>query len=342
LIVLGLAVACPGLAQALVIKPIFDTSITSLKNATQVESAIDAAIGLYETDLKSNVTIEIDFSWGTIDGSAVAKTAAAESLSYIYTGFTYAEVESYIKQAAAANPADTALVQAAANLPAKDPSGLNSYAITEAEAEALGLISPTATGIDGYVGFSSALSYDLDPADGTTAGAYDIEALAQHEISEVMGRMSGISSTKPTYAMPFDLYRYQGVGKPSFGYSTLAYFSINGGKTNLGTFDYGASGDRGDWVYTATTVDAFDEAARTGVDLWLSSADLTALDALGWDTAVNPGGWTTSNATTGHGQSIGGDVPEPASWSLMFVGVGFAGAGMRGRRAARVRRGVIA
>jgi hypothetical protein len=160
-----------------------------------------------------------------------------------------------------------------------------------------------------------------------------------------MGRMSGIDSTKPTDAMPYDLFRYQAAGKSSFGYSTLAYFSIDGGKTNLATFDYNTSGDRGDWIYTSTTTDAFDEAARTGTTLTLSSADLTALDALGWDTAVNPGGWKTSSAA-GYGQSIGGDVPEPASWSLMFVGVGFAGAGLRGRRAttraSRVRRRAIA
>ncbi len=329
-----LAVAIAGSAQALTIKPIFDSTITALPTAKakSVEGAIDAAIAVYEADLKSDVAIEIEFSWGKIDGASVPGADASESLSYVYTDFTYAQVEAYLRRAAAANPSDIALVTAAADLPAKDPSGLNDYAITEAEAAALGIVSPVSASLDGYVGFNSGLAYDFSTSGVAAAGEYQLESLAEHEISEVMGRLSGISSAKPTQATPYDLFRYSAKGKPSFGYGASAYFSIDGGATDLASFNASGGGDRGDWLTTAQSNDAFDATAEPGTSMGLSSADLTALDALGWDTANNPGGWTAAGVSGAHGLSLGGDAPEPGCWALMVLGVGLLGPRLRGRR----------
>jgi hypothetical protein len=339
-VALAVPIAFAAPAQALVIDPIFNSTITSLSDASQVEAAINQAIGVYESDLKSNVTIEIEFSWGTIDGSAVASDDASESLAYLYTGFTYSELSTYLKQAAAANPTDTALVTAAAHLPATSPTGLSNYAITEAEAAALGLIPPTPTSIDGYVGFSSKLSYSLNPA-STPAGEYDLVALAEHEMSEVMGRLSGLSSSKPTYATTYDLFRYSAAGKPSFSYSSAAYFSINGGVTNLGAFNDTGGGDRGDWLNTAGATDEFDSEASTGANMNLSQADLTALDALGWDTANNPGGWVTSSTASSHSAQLAGDVPEPGAWVMMILGIAPMGAMLRRRRRSAVSQALV-
>jgi hypothetical protein len=61
------------------------------------------------------------------------------------------------------------------------------------------------------------------------------------------------------------------------------------------------------------------------------------LDALGWDGANNPGGFASSGvAGVGQPGAMGdiGGVPEPTTWAMMIVGVGFAGAVMRRQRAA--------
>ncbi|HSZ53636.1 MAG TPA: hypothetical protein VK801_18860, partial [Caulobacteraceae bacterium] len=59
-------------SHALVITPVFATSITSLSNAATVEGAIRQAIGVFDTDFTSSTNIEIEFSWGTVDGQRVA------------------------------------------------------------------------------------------------------------------------------------------------------------------------------------------------------------------------------------------------------------------------------
>ena len=171
----------------------------------------------------------------------------------------------------------------------------------------------------------------------TPAGQYDFVALAEHEISEVMGRLSGLSSSKPAYATPYDLFRYSAAGKNSFSYSTAAYFSVNGGVSDLGAFNYSGGGDRGDWLTTSTTTDELRRDCDDGRRHGLSAADLTALDALGWNTANNPGGWVTADIASTHSVALAGDLPEPETWSLMILGAGFAGASLRRRRSSGAR-----
>ena len=79
--------------------------------------------------------------------------------------------------------------------------------------------------------------YDFNRADGISANAYDFQGLAMHEIEEVLGHITGLqSSSAPQYATPFDLFRYTAKGVSSFSYADHAYFSIDGGATNLGNF----------------------------------------------------------------------------------------------------------
>ena len=326
----ALAGAAPG-AQAMTITPVFDSSITSLPNAATVEGAINQAAAVFDKDFTSNVNIKINFSWGTVDGQKVSSSDVSESISYLYTGFAYSDVVSYLKSAAATNPADTVLASAVAHLPAKDPTGLNNFEITEADAQALGITPPSGMGVDGYVGFNTSDTYSFNPS-STPSGQYDFVALAEHEMAEVMGRLSGIASNSPTYATPYDLFRYSAAGKTSFSYSAAAYFSVNGGVTNLASFNNTGGGDRGDWYTTSTGTDAFDAMASKGANMGLSSADLAALNALGWDTSVNPGGWVTADIAATRGLALGGDVPEPKVWWLVIVGAGLAGASLRCRR----------
>ena len=71
---------------ALVITPVFDTTITSLSDAAAVEGAIDPAISVFDRDFSSNMDVEFGFSWGKIDGQSVSSADVSESVSYLYTG----------------------------------------------------------------------------------------------------------------------------------------------------------------------------------------------------------------------------------------------------------------
>ena len=55
-----LGLAAPAHAD-FVINATFDSSITSQTNAAAIEGAINAAIGVLEKDITSNVTVSIDF-----------------------------------------------------------------------------------------------------------------------------------------------------------------------------------------------------------------------------------------------------------------------------------------
>jgi hypothetical protein len=324
-------VALGAPAQALTIVPVFTSSVTSQSNAKLIEADIDAAAKTLDTDLKAPVTVTIDIDWGNLDGSAIPSYDISQNLASVDDGFTYAEVSSYLKTAAVTNPKDTNLVTAAASLPAKDPLPVNNFEITTADAKALGLLPPGMTNVDGYLGFNSSTKFDF----GTTAvaGEYDFEAFALHEMSELLGRQSALNASSPGAAMLFDLYRYSASGVHSFSHTAAAYFSINGGKTNLGAFYDNGVYDRGDWVSTST-LDAQNAALSAGKIFTLSTADLTALDALGWDTTVNPGGWLTAASVVSGVAGAAGGIPEPAPWTLVLIGVGLLGAALRQRQPA--------
>jgi hypothetical protein len=97
---------------------------------------------------------------------------------------------------------------------------------------------------------------------------------------------------------PFDLFRYSSPGVldiTSLIYP--AYFSIDGGITNLRTF---GSPDAADWDSSQPN-DPFDASATAGVQAAISTADITVMNVLGY-------------------QSVSA-APEPAGWTLMGLGL---------------------
>ncbi|HEV2363671.1 MAG TPA: NF038122 family metalloprotease [Caulobacteraceae bacterium] len=319
-------------AGAITIKPKFDSSITRLSNAAQIESAFNAVASHFDTSLKSKAVIYITVSWGSVGGSALPNGDIGASIDNLYDGFTYADVRSYLDAAAAANPLDKTLALAAKDLPSVNPTKKGDFAFSYADAKALGLLPPTQTLPDGFVGFKAISNYAFTKA-SMGPGLYDFRAVAAHEIEEVLGRMSALGSGGTSYAMPFDLFRYSSYLHPSFGYDTAAYFSINRGATNLGAFDYSGGGDRGDWG--SASLDVQDALLSSGKVMSIGAADFTALDALGWDAAVNPGGFSATTLRSGvEGFSA---TPEPATWAISICGIALTGAALRRRRAAKTK-----
>ena len=176
-------------------------------------------------------------------------------------------------------------------------------ALRAAEAQALGLTSAVSTS---YVGFSSSAPFSYTANATPASNLYYFIGVVEHEFSEVLGRTSMVNG-QPSYYDPMDLYRYSAPGvrdTAAGGSGSTAYFSINNGVTNLGTWNNNPSnGDLGDWYPSGPAAggyDAFNDYSNPGVINVLSANDITLMEALGWTTqATQPSGSVvvTANAT---------------------------------------------
>jgi hypothetical protein len=335
-VLLGLVGA--SAAHAMTIIPVYDSSVTSRSNAAAIEAAFGQVATEFDKAFAPAVTVKIGVSWGKVNGASIGSGNIAASRMSLLSGFTYADVKSIFRADAAAKPGDANMATLAAHLPTASPAGSRGYAIPYAEAQAVGYLPATLAVDSGYVGFSSSAVWDFSPTNGISAGAYDFQGMAAHEISEVLGRITGLYGSNPTYATPLDVLRYSAKGVSSFSYSQSAYFSINGGSTNLGTFNVTGGGDRTDWRSIAG--DAQNAYLSTGVNYALTVADKTLLDVLGWGAAaptVTIGSPVPVASLTGSGAGMAA-VPEPTTWLLMLWGIALAGCASRGRAAAQVRQ----
>lgn len=267
-----------GSAGGFQIDLVWDSSVA--KAPSGFTAAIIAAATYYTTLFSNDEVINIDVGYGEIDGSSLASNALGESESYGYlTNYTT------IKNALAH---DNDPLQVASNEPTT-----SQFFVTSADAKTLGLISGTSTAVDGYIGFSSLSSpYSWNYAtsgSGTGSNQFDLVAVAEHEISEVMGRIGlegEIVDGKPTYT-PLDLFNYKSSGDLELS-AKGGYFSVNDGVTNLGTYNdasvYG--GDIADWASsvkpTGTTYDAYNAFTWPGYNGVVSSSDIIEDAALGY------------------------------------------------------------
>ncbi len=110
--------------------------------------------------------------------------------------------------------------------------------MSKAEGKALGLVAANAPGIDAYVGFNSSAAFTFDPNNRAVANEYDFIGVAEHEISEMMGRyglgQNGAASGRysPIDLLPLFLARRAGSRA-----GQRRYFSIDGGTTVINTFN---------------------------------------------------------------------------------------------------------
>ncbi len=326
-------------ATALTLTPIFDSSVTSNPNAALIENAINTVSSELGSSFSNAAIIKFNVSWGSAGGASIPTYDVSASVENLSGPYSFSAFTADLRSVAAANPNDAVLQSVAAHLPKSNPAGSLSYGIPYAEAQAIGLLPPASRLPAGAIGFSNAVKWDFDPTDGVAANTYDLEGAAAHEIMEVLGRISGLQSARPTLATPLDLFRYTAAGVSSFSYSTAAYFSVDGGQTAIEHFNVTGSGDRSDIASAPGLTDVQAAYLPTGVALTLSAADLTLLDALGWGAFTAPQyGGAPDPFYLGSVQSFGGAVPEPASWALMLIG--FTGAGFAVRSKTRTKAGL--
>jgi hypothetical protein len=257
--------------------------------ATEIEDAVDYVVNLYDSSFSNPITINIDVGWGEVDGQALESNALGESISNT-SAYSYSQVVSALTSTADAS-GDSAQLAAVSTLSSDSPPTSGTFAIADAEAQALGLMSTTPT-VDGSVGFDADPSiWSFSPTATPAQDEYYFIGVAEHEISEVMGRTSDIGTSADTYSV-MDLFRYSASGVRDLtaggtGSNSTAYFSINGGETNLGTWNnVPRLGDTGDWKAPdgPTPNDAFNAAFSPGVINALSTNDMTLMNVLGYDT----------------------------------------------------------
>ena len=219
---------------------------------SSVGSAPSGFVTAFETaalDLQKSLnspfpdTITLNVGWGETAGQRLPFGALGESATNIYQ-VNYAALQTAMSS----------------YLPLTDPiTGTHSYWVASAEEKALGLITNN-NSADASVGFSSHVAWNFTPFAST---GYDFISVAEHEISEAMGRISLTGATvsdngvnfQNSYS-PLDLFRYSAPGVRSLVGGQTAYFSPDGGNTSGATnlvgasktyFNSTAGGDWGDW-----------------------------------------------------------------------------------------------
>jgi len=232
--------------------------------------AIDYVVNYFDSLFTNNVTINIDVLYQNLGSGILGENQASQFVST-----DYSSVRSALQAQGAPG---------ASALPPSSPLPGSSLSMTQAEAQALGLY-PNDGSLDGQVWFNSTAPFSYSPTATPASNQFYFVGIVEHEISELMGRVSFLSYS------PIDLYRYSSPGVHDLttgGKGSTAYFSIDNGTTNLGTWNNQSSnGDLADWYPQGPAAggnDAFNDYSNPGVLNVLSSSDITLMEALGWTT----------------------------------------------------------
>ena len=211
-----------------------------------------------------------------------------------------------------------------------DPNN-NTIYMSFANQKAMGLLAGNNSASDASITFSSSFTFDFDPRDGITPGAYDFVGVATHEMGHALGFTSGVdildnNSTSPNfypddqfiYVKPLDLFRFSTDGVNAGGNGTIdwtadnrvKYFSIDGGTTAGAIFANGTQHGDGrqasHWKdtpgpYPPFPIGIMDPTAGLGELMAITANDRQALDVIGWNPAnswswINPNGGSFASA----------------------------------------------
>ena len=279
--------AMPAAANSispLTITPTFDSSITSDPNAAAIETSINAAISFYTTNLTTATAAPINVTIDFKEGGGLG-----ESSTTLYK-VTYQSFLNALIAASSGDLTDTTALSGILTGPDNPVTGSANIDVKTAELRALGYTGvPPTGGFDGTIMLNTALTTPGSPG---SAPDYNLMAVTEHEMDEVLGLGSDDSGTgffaDPA---PEDLFRYDSTGHRSYTTSATAqaFFSING-TTLLAQFDnQNDGGDWGDWQsnplpnsVAPKVQDAFG-TPFSNPSLSLGSPEVVALDALGYN-----------------------------------------------------------
>lgn len=233
------------------------------------KSAMAFAASEIDSIITSPGVINLAVGWGEAAGAPLQPGDAGEGGPYSFTANGgYDELLTALR-----SHSDSATDRAVlASLPANAPTAVGGFFNTTAQQKAWGLLPVDAPGIDGVIGFNADLSYTFDPANRAAPGKYDMIGLAEHEITHALGRIGGDGA--------FKLSNYVAPGVLNTSNSPGAYFSIDGGVTNLA--DYQSFGDTADWNPSHQAENAFTALTFPGVANLITPVDVRLMDAIGF------------------------------------------------------------
>ena len=256
---------------------ILDYESSALAAPQSFLNAMQTAVNILDSTILNNITVTIEVGYNDFFNNEITGLGASAEggdLSGAYVSY------SSLRASLASNetsPLDQTFVNSLPNT--SSVNGVSSLYVPSAIEKALGMISPTAPGIDGAIGIGSGVP---------TA---DLVGVALHELTHAMGREPGAGT--------FDLGRYTSPGTHLFASGSTAppsYFSIDGGVTKLA--DYGQNSDPSDMLNSGVQGpnDPFNEFYSGSTIQGLTTIDKQQLDALGFN--VTPSATGTPSAMT--------------------------------------------
>ena len=311
----GLAASIPGWAS-----PTFtcaaNIDAANAGTCAFLNNTINGVASLYDAQF-TNATASVYLTYGV--------TGLGSSTQY-YDYRTYtAYYNALIANAVGANDAiSNATLGGGANNPVVPGSQI---AMTSALITALGLGS--GTGIDvtqaacvlggagcynGFITLTNAQPWNYRNS-VNNGSQYDFYEVVQHEFNEVLGTSSclttvsgapGLGANCVNATGASDLFRYSAAGTRSFlatANGSLAYFSIDGGVTNIAGYNNSPNGsDYGDWSAGPNRVqNASGSPGVPGVDI--ANQEIRVLDAIGYKIGAPSA------------------VPEPSTYALFGSGL---------------------
>jgi len=269
-------------SPGLVIIPTFNVNVDQ-----PTRDAINNVINFYESTFSTPITVNIEFH--------NMSTGLGSSFFVFYNG-PYSSYRTALGTAATSADDATAL----ANTPTGSTNPINGTAntgIKSANGRAVGLNTPEVTfGTGPCPGFTGSGCIGINVTLANSHGY--LMSVVEHEIDEILGLGSALNGTS-TPATPWteDLFRWASPGVRSYAanpstsnpcIAPSAFFSIDGGSTNLNEFNNCANGgDYGDWItHTPSQVqDAFTNFSGTPT-LTFTSTEIRALDVIGYNLAT--------------------------------------------------------
>jgi hypothetical protein len=248
-------------------------------------TAIASAAQFLDNLVTNPITVSILVGWGE-DDNGTYPIGSNLSLGGALAGIalTYSQLRSDL----VANVSTAVGQFALASLPMADPTNGGSFFVSNAEAKALGLLPATGNEIDGAIGFNATYPYNFGTnAQGNTtglavSGQLDLFNDAVLELTHALGMELGNGSEYTAEMM----FRYAATGVRELavnGFLTPpAYFSIDGGKTNLDNYD-ATLGDSTLWNGSAAGNDTYAIPYNYGAGHVYSLADATELNVLGFN-----------------------------------------------------------